>query len=1718
MISLELLAKIKENIINLHDQQIVLRYLLQNILMSELIEKDEIKDHIFSANNNPFLKFNATRLGLYLTGKGINDPTCSLSEIVRLNEDEFFKMGEDVFQRITLQGAYKANIKDAFLLSIFIIKKNSLSSSWSELSKIINLKGDRETKINFWGIVFACLRDLTADIWSILQTILADKPDIDIIDICLQTLFASLLDDAEMVKGAACILENQKLATCNLFIDKLNQMGLSENGKAVASQLLSKIHFANISINEIDDLLAKANWSNMDILANQLQNLGLLFLFAGQDQRAEIFLDRVKTLFSRQNNILNEIIGSLNQNEKITSSDNGETKNVNLPSFEKTNGNEYINTYSKPNLKYEQLEKLIASDHFSQAENPIKKAMIFGKSDPSLLSLSAKLNLKLGGYVEALDEISAACSLAPENHLNNKLLAEIQFVNENYQESFDILFNMYAKQSGDFSNQDIQALCKSALFCGNVEITKPILEKALINNADSPSLLLLASQQAIKLGDIKQARQFLSQVIEIDKAQPEAWITIADIEKTNGEGEKVFEILMTGNKYSPDSQLLLFEMSKSYFKMGNNLKGYQAILETLEKPYETVKLTLDITQFLRSIGKGKQSIQFLNNAINKWPKSPALIFEASRIYNELGHYEKSIQCLEKLDESHQLNQQQLRIYVLSLLNCSEDEFPIGASLTISNEKKVIDLLSSMENESADDVWTKTIKAVVFSLQNNHSKAYDIFRDLLSKPQSLPIDFLWKIQLGLGQVLIELGKGESAIVLFSDVMAHIPDHVAIYQYLANAFLLVGLKDKALETALRTLGLFADDPQVIPWLSKFIHKNGLYELVHPQLQREIKENTKNINQILLGQYLEYLDDRSIDVNALLQKKQEIKFNPCQSILLSELLILSGNLSFAKTSLEAIRNESGQDDRKVNLLIAGLHYSLGQMDEAENILVNLINENEDAIFEKFVLIKMHILENDLVRLKMDLESNFSNPDQIKGNGGWTDTKKNERGEFLPEDWQGLYHRNSDRYLLIACGYNKIGDWMKALEIAEKYLEIDPTAIKVREFASDISQMLLLDEKVKSLASLESNGNERNIETLNILCNNIENALNRGEDIFAATLLNNIISGNEDNLRVQCIQSRILRRQGDVENALMVYKDVKTKITVETIWHMDCVLEFADYDEYLKSVSQTKLFDNPYPYQVLQFMKAKVEIIFLDKQMKEIKSIGLGESNLVSLNLFAEKMHPSIIKFEKDYLEIANWKALGDAISSTDGIIPEMAEESKILHYQAYWYRKMKNLPALEVLLSRHVNDPELNFQAALAKMDEAPQESRRHFQIALINNPQNPLILAAFSYFEINNSNPAEALILIEKALDISPLEKNWLYLAVEAAEMVNDESRSIKFMNKIIELEPTNKPLLDKLIKAYIRKNDISAAVTLIQQFKQAGTESFDELIVQGKFSLINENYSEAARYAKSAMTADPGSSIPFTLLSEMAFQLGQIDKAEEYAKNAIILNKEDLEAYLCLSNVIQFRFGNEKALDYLKSLVGNGHESTKLIIKMTTIIQKTRGNQSALEFLSANITHPEVDLLTQMALIEDELSNDIEAEKYAFESLAMNANQGKLYSLLGQISSSRGDLDLSLTNYSRAIACEPKNVQYYLAASDVHRNRREMLKALEVIRQGIGEIGEDGQLNQKAGQIFWEIKDFTNAEIYFKRAFELDPNNMKIKRQLDTLYAMNIINGKQEAKI
>ena len=139
-----------------------------------------------------------------------------------------------------------------------------------------------------------------------------------------------------------------------------------------------------------------------------------------------------------------------------------------------------------------------------------------------------------------------------------------------------------------------------------------------------------------------------------------------------------------------------------------------------------------------------------------------------------------------------------------------------------------------------------------------------------------------------------------------------------------------------------------------------------------------------------------------------------------------------------------------------------------------------------------------------------------------------------------------------------------------------------------------------------------------------------------------------------------------------------------------------------------------------------------------------------------------------------------------------------------------------------------------------------------------------------------------------------------------------------------------------------------------------------------------------------------------------------------------------------------------------------------------------------------------------------------AEISAQRSLKMQEMQPKMQRFLGRIEFEGGHLDQAIHHYSQAIAQAPQQVDVYLDLSNAYVQQRDFDLALKTLNKAMELDASDARPLLAAVNLLRNAKDYARAETLLRKAAEIAPSDLNIRRQLGAVIALNLVHSSQEA--
>ncbi len=220
------------------------------------------------------------------------------------------------------------------------------------------------------------------------------------------------------------------------------------------------------------------------------------------------------------------------------------------------------------------------------------------------------------------------------------------------------------------------------------------------------------------------------------------------------------------------------------------------------------------------------------------------------------------------------------------------------------------------------------------------------------------------------------------------------------------------------------------------------------------------------------------------------------------------------------------------------------------------------------------------------------------------------------------------------------------------------------------------------------------------------------------------------------------------------------------------------------------------------------------------------------------------------------------------------------------------------------------------------------------------------------------------------------------------------------------------------------------------------------------ALLNANqgqYPDALKEYEAALALDPQSSTMYEQAGQLALEMGNTDRAMEFATRFSEISPENAQAQYLLGQV-QWARGNPDAARaaFEKALALNPGHAEALFALGSLLGNKSpdEAKKYLQDFVKEN---PEgsSEALYQIGLLETRGGNDAEAERRFKESVAADADNMQSRHALAQLYEGRRDTEAALSAYVGILERDPRNVVLMNHIGEIHVLKDDNVKAKEL---------------------------------------------------------------------
>ncbi len=386
---------------------------------------------------------------------------------------------------------------------------------------------------------------------------------------------------------------------------------------------------------------------------------------------------------------------------------------------------------------------------------------------------------------------------------------------------------------------------------------------------------------------------------------------------------------------------------------------------------------------------------------------------------------------------------------------------------------------------------------------------------------------------------------------------------------------------------------------------------------------------------------------------------------------------------------------------------------------------------------------------------------------------------------------------------------------------------------------------------------------------------------------------------------------------------------------------------------------------------------------------------------------------------------------------------------------------------------------------------------------------------------------AIELAKKAKTLAPTDYTFDYLIGTASITLKRYNDGIDYLQKALALNPSHPQIYNNLGTAYLMVGQREKAIECYKKAIRIKPDDSVSYYNIASIYQIQNKHAQACDYFEKAYQLENKENYLVSLaLSEM--KAGFIKKAAKHYKALALLHPEKDFFQYNLANCYELLKDYEQAIKIMQRLVSRNPRSVTMAQKLASLYIETRQFRHAKDIYDSVLlkASPTSDTLYQYAILSTQLYDTGTAEKIFKKVLKMDPENATAHKDLGviylnqrlfdyaddefhkalELAPDDFDILFEYANYLYAISKYDEADKYYEKALNIKddvvakslsaMNKLELHQpeeAEELILSALHDQPEHEYIQFLAGRIFYSMKKYEEAKIYFIKSLEQNPD-------------------------
>lgn len=394
-------------------------------------------------------------------------------------------------------------------------------------------------------------------------------------------------------------------------------------------------------------------------------------------------------------------------------------------------------------------------------------------------------------------------------------------------------------------------------------------------------------------------------------------------------------------------------------------------------------------------------------------------------------------------------------------------------------------------------------------------------------------------------------------------------------------------------------------------------------------------------------------------------------------------------------------------------------------------------------------------------------------------------------------------------------------------------------------------------------------------------------------------------------------------------------------------------------------------------------------------------------------------------------------------------------------------------------------------------------------------------------LKTSREQNAIEIAKKGKDIDPKDYTFDYLIGTASVTLKQYGQGIQHLEAALALNPSHFQIYNNLGTAYLLVGQREKAVECYKKAIKIRPDDALSYYNIGSIFQIQNKHQPACEYFQKAYNLDNKENYLVSLaLSEL--KAGMYEEAAKHYKSLVLLHPEKDSFQYNLATCYEYLRDFEQAIIIMKNLLSRNPKSLAMAQKLANLYVEIRQFRQAKDLYDSIILKhsPSAEVLYQYAIISTQLFDTSTAEKIFKKVIKIDPENASAHKDLGviylnqrlfnyaedefnealRLDSENPDIVLEYANYLYAMNRYEQADEYYAKTLELQDNvvakslsalnkieLNQLDEARELVESALHDQPEHEYIQFIAGRIYYSLKDYENAKIYFIKSLEQNPD-------------------------